>query len=129
MRQTGNEQAAATTDPPFDFQGLLDRCMGNLELAERVLAKFAERFELDLAELERHLNGEDREQIAGIAHRIKGSSANVSAEGLRAIAAEIEQLGRSQQYAEIPARMDQLRCEWIRYQNHAASLPSAADAP
>jgi HPt (histidine-containing phosphotransfer) domain-containing protein len=129
MTQTGDEHATAIGNPPIDFHGLLDRCMGNLELAERVLAKFEERFELDLLELERHLSGEDPQHVVSIAHRIKGSSANVSAEGLRQIAAEIEQLGRSQQYAEIPARMERLRHEWSRYLNQTASLPSAADAP
>src|SRR5689334_5017560 len=76
----------------LDLQSLHERCMGNLDLVERVLDKFETRLPEELAELERNLQGEDAAKISLVAHRIKGSCANVSALGLRNAAAEIEDL-------------------------------------
>jgi len=114
---------SGSADPkPFDLEELLDRCMGNLELAERLLAKFQDRFQADLAELEQALQTGPSGEIARVAHRIKGASASVSALRLRELAGQIEQLGRSDQCAAIPPYLEQLRSEWTRCQDCATSL-------
>src|SRR5580692_4200267 len=77
----------------LDLQGLCDRCMGNLDLVERVLDKFEQRLPQELAELERELELGDSAKVALVAHRIKGNSSNVSAAGLQQAAAEVEDLG------------------------------------
>lgn len=112
-----------------DFEGLLERCMGNLDFVERVLAKFQERFPQQLAELERLLETKDAEQLALAAHRMKGNSANVSATGLQQVAAEIEELSRADRMGEIPVRVDRLRREWARYVDCSAQRPSANNRP
>ena len=78
----------------LNIDELLARCMGNIGFAERILAKFQDRFEHDLEELDRALQARDAEAVARTAHRIKGASANVAASRLHEHAAEIEQLGR-----------------------------------
>jgi HPt (histidine-containing phosphotransfer) domain-containing protein len=112
----------------FDGDQLLQRCMGNLELAERVLAKFKERFGEDWAELERGVDAADTVQIARVAHRLKGASANIGAGGMRQRAAAIEQLGRAGRLSQIPSCMEQLLGEWTRLVDSLSSLESSAGA-
>ena len=87
----------------LDLQGLSDRCLGNLELAQRVLDKFEQRLPAELAELERVAELGDAAKIALVAHRIKGNSSNISAAGLQQAAAEIEDLSCAGRVADIPA--------------------------
>jgi HPt (histidine-containing phosphotransfer) domain-containing protein len=102
-------------DDVLDLQGLHDRCMGNLDLVQRVLDKFEKRLPDELAELECSLELEDSEKVAQVAHRIKGNSSNVSAAGLRQAAAEIEAMGRAGQLSEVPLLLDDLQEQWRRY--------------
>lgn len=81
---------------------LLARCLGNVDIAERILAKFQISVGLDLEELERGLDQQDAGAIAQVAHRIKGASANISAPALYELAAEIEQLGRAADFRHPP---------------------------
>ena len=113
----------------LDLQGLCDRCLGNLDLVERVLDKFEQRLPAELAELESVLELGDAAKIALVAHRIKGNAANISAEGLRQAATEIEDLSRAGRVADIPGRLRNLRGQWQRYIDCRAALrPSANDA-
>jgi HPt (histidine-containing phosphotransfer) domain-containing protein len=107
----------------LDLEGLLNRCMGNIDLVQRLLAKFQQRLPEDLTELETMIEQGNPRQIAGVAHRIKGTSVSMSAQGLANAAAEIEELGRVGRMADIPAGVEHLRCEWERYLRYAAELP------
>lgn len=108
----------------FDRQELIARCLGNLEFAERILSRFQTRFEEDLSELERAVSDRNAEQIASLAHRLKGSSANAAAHSLRERAGEIEGLARRQTLQEIPSRLEGLRSEWSRFTECAVLLES-----
>jgi HPt (histidine-containing phosphotransfer) domain-containing protein len=117
----------------LDVWALCDRCMGNLDLVERVLNKFETRLPEELAELERMLELEDATKIALVAHRIKGNSSNVSATGLRHAAAEIEELSRAGRVADARAQLDGLHDQWQRYiesrSELRASIANSARAP
>jgi HPt (histidine-containing phosphotransfer) domain-containing protein len=108
------------TTAVFDAEDLLARCLGKIDLAERVLARFCSRFDVDLAELERAVRVEDTDQIARVAHRLKGASATVAATGLASGAARIEELARCGAMPEIPKRVEELRSEWTRFAGCAA---------
>ncbi len=114
------DQSAAA----LNAQELMDRCMGNLEFAQRILAKFQGRCDQDLAELERALLAQDDEQVRFVAHRIKGASANVAAHGLRRLAGEIEELALARRLSEIPPRLEELRGECTRLTESATRLRS-----
>jgi len=79
----------------FDLGALLERCMGKRELAERLLDKFRNRLEADLAQIECSVELGDVDQTAILAHTLKGAAANLSAEALREEAACLEQLARA----------------------------------
>lgn len=116
-----NETVVDQTPAVLNHAELLERCMGNIEFAERILDKFQEGFGADLAELEEGLDFADAERVASVAHRLKGASANVSAPGLRQSASIIEQLGRAGQLAEVPNHLAHLRSEWSRFVGEASS--------
>ncbi len=112
----------------FDFQELLERCLGNLQFAERVLAKFQSRFDDDLLELDQALEANDSEAIARIAHRLKGASATAAANGIRHQAAEIEDLARNRNIAGIPSCLSQLRTECAKFADSVSALSKTASA-
>jgi HPt (histidine-containing phosphotransfer) domain-containing protein len=101
--------------------------MGNLEFVERVLSRFEQCAGQDLQDLQRAVELGETERVIQIAHRIKGSSANISAEGLQHQAGKVEELGRSGRVADIPAEFAQLRREWEQYLRCLAEPSPAAD--
>jgi len=127
---SGQSKRGSSNSEVLDLQGLCDRCMGNLDLVQRVLDKFEQRLPEELAELERVLELGDAAKIALVAHRIKGSSSNVSAVGLHQAAAEIEDLSRAGQTADIDVRLRNLRAQWQRYVDCRPMLrPPTDDTP
>jgi HPt (histidine-containing phosphotransfer) domain-containing protein len=123
---SGQATSDHSNDDVLDFKGLCDRCMGNLDLLQRVLDKFDKRIPEELVELERVLELEDAAKIALVAHRIKGNSSNVSATGLWKAAGEIEDLGRAGRVADIHAHVKDLREHWRRYVDRRGSQRSRA---
>ncbi len=126
MYETSNDQDPAA----LNHEELLARCMGNIEFAERVLAKFQDSFGQDLESLETELKSENAETVASVAHRLKGSSASVGAPGLNQYAAEIEELGRADRLGEIEQPALHLRREWSRFLDHVSSgVSSSVNGP
>ncbi len=111
-----------SVDGIINVEELLARCMGNGDMAQRILTKFQDRLGLDLEELQLGLDQQNAGAIAQVAHRIKGASASVSAPRLYGLAATIEQLGRAERISEIPSGVEQLRHEWARFTHGISSL-------
>jgi HPt (histidine-containing phosphotransfer) domain-containing protein len=74
----------------FDGDSLLQRLLGDRELACAVLAGFVQDAPFQLMQLHARLVEEDTAKIQLQAHNLKGSAATVGAEALRAIALSIE---------------------------------------
>jgi HPt (histidine-containing phosphotransfer) domain-containing protein len=108
------EEFPRQESPALDVQELINRCMGNIELAERVLAKLQSRYEEDVLELERALSNKNGKLLASVAHRLKGAASNVAAHDLRESAARIEDSARKELFDAIPAQLDVLRTQWTR---------------
>lgn len=111
----------------LDLDELRNRCMGNLNLVHRVLTKFQKRLPEELTEIEEALECGDMERIARVAHRVKGTSASVSAKGLARAAAEIEDLSRAGRATDIPTRIEHFRDEWEKCLDEAVMLLSGGD--
>jgi len=101
--------------------------MGDIDLVQRVLKTFQERIPEEMETMEKAFKLNDAEQVACVAHRVKGSSASMSAGGLAQAAAEIEAVSRAGRAADIPASIEHLRDEWEKYLDYAVTLLSAAD--
>jgi len=125
------EQAASiscTESVAVDVMGLLGRCLGNIELASRVLAKFHETGRHDLDELERSVIVSDWKAAENVAHRFKGAASNISAGLLQNLAAQAERLSREQNELELGETLAQLRDEWLNFERYAAAFAPASCA-
>ena len=80
-----------TSTPAIDFDALLAMFGGDRQIAVKLLATFAEELSADILAAEQALNQQDTEALRRIAHRIKGTSANLQATLLSAAARELEQ--------------------------------------
>ena len=67
-----NRFAADEIAPVIDLDALKARCLGNLELVDRVLAKFTGQVDADLDELDQAIHDRNPAKAAQLAHRIKG---------------------------------------------------------
>ncbi|MDX1944215.1 MAG: Hpt domain-containing protein [Pirellulaceae bacterium] len=88
--ERGSAPERAGANVPLDMNQLVYRCLGRIELAERLLASFESRFPDTLAQIEECRFTEDRENLARLVHQLKGSAANVSAPALHGVAMRIE---------------------------------------
>ena len=110
----------------LDVEDLLARCLGNIEFAERVLAKYQERCGLDLAEMAEAMAAGDTDKVGNLAHRLKGASANVSATGMKTLAAKMEHAVHRDSTEEILADLEDLKCEWDRFTSQVPLLMASS---
>ena len=108
-------------DAPLNFDQLLMRCMGRIELAERLLASFERRFPLEVSQIEQCLETGDMQAFVRLTHQLKGASANVSAPALHSILKRIEEAGRVEQLEKIAAGLTDLRGAWDEFTQYKAT--------
>lgn len=101
---------------PVDLEQLVRRCMGRIELAERLLKSFESRFPVDLSKIEECLANDDASGLARSVHQLKGAAANISAPELYAILARMEQAVRGQQSAVAQECLEEVHQAWDRFQ-------------
>ena len=78
---------------PFDQDGLVDRVMGDDELARQVVSGFLDFLPHQLAALAQALEAADSDAVRQAAHSIKGAAANAGGPQLSQTARKLEQLG------------------------------------
>ena len=76
---------------PLDFSALLEMLGGDKQVVASLLSKFVDELTTDLAASELAITDQDAEALRQIAHRVKGTSANLHALMLSAAARELEQ--------------------------------------
>ncbi|MEW4563088.1 Hpt domain-containing protein [Bremerella sp. JC770] len=84
------ETHAPTQEQSINWETLKSRCIGRLDLVEKALHRFQGSLEDDLQSLEEALETLNSQEVARIAHRIKGTSLTVSAERLAGFAMHLE---------------------------------------
>ena len=94
--------------PVFDKAGMMTRVMDDADLAGAIVAAFLEDIPQQIAALRSFLEAGDATGAERQAHTIKGASAAVGGERLRAVAVAMEQAGRSGDLAAITARLADL---------------------
>lgn len=110
------------SDNPFDVQQLVRRCMGRIELAERLLASFESRFPDDLFKIEACLTADDSSGLARLVHQMKGAAANVSAPSLYSILSRMEQAVRDEQHETAGQCLEEVQEVWERYLQSKSAL-------
>jgi PAS domain S-box-containing protein len=93
---TGTRSGAVSiTVPVFDQVSLMVRVMEDADLAKNIMELFLEDIPKRIEMLKRFLDAGDASGVERQAHSIKGASANVSGEALRAVAFEMEKAGKA----------------------------------
>ena len=99
------------SNPPealLDLEHLEAICGGDLEFEQEVLQMFVEDTEENLEAARQALGKRDCEALGHHAHQIKGSSANVGATSITAIATRLETQSRQNSLANAPELIDTL---------------------
>lgn len=104
---TATEKDSA--DELLNPQVLVERCMGNLSLAQRLLARFADSGRQDCDQLEAALRAGDLSSLATVAHRLKGSSATIGSNHMAQLASLIEQESKSSEGANLESIVVEIR--------------------
>jgi PAS domain S-box-containing protein len=99
--------------PVFDKAGLLARLMGDDELASTVISGFLEDAPKLILALWACLRAGDTPGTIRQAHTIKGASATVGGEALRAVAAEIERAATAGDLDSVGAQLPDLEAEFV----------------
>jgi CheY-like chemotaxis protein/HPt (histidine-containing phosphotransfer) domain-containing protein len=92
----------------FDRTGLLERLMGDADLAALVLAEFLTDIPLQIRALMEYLDAGNAPGAERQAHTIKGASASVGGEAVRALAFQMEGAAKTGDLAAVRARMPEL---------------------
>jgi PAS domain S-box-containing protein len=116
---TGSEAAApaAAVDPGaavFDRAGMLARLMNDEDLAHTVIDGFLEDIPRQIEALRSYLSAGDAPGMLRQAHTIKGASANVGGEALRAAALEMEKAGQAGDLEAVKAHLPDLESQFAR---------------
>ena len=82
--------------PPVNLARLGDTFGDDPEFLTEMYGLYIEDASGRLAELDSALAGDDAEKVKSIAHTLKGSSGNVGAERMSALAAELERIDSTQ---------------------------------
>jgi HPt (histidine-containing phosphotransfer) domain-containing protein len=106
----------------FDRAALLERVMGDADLAELVVSTFLDDMPQQLLVLSRVLESGDIAATGDQAHRIKGASASVGGDAMSAVAAAIETAARASDLGAIKALRPRLDVEF-----HVLKAAVAAD--
>ncbi len=76
--------------PPFDLKCLMERCFHERAFVRELLGVFQSQAVRDLTALNEAVQIGDPTRIASVAHKIKGSAANISADRLKELCGELE---------------------------------------
>ena len=120
--------SGVSPETPIDVEQLLERCLGNIDFAQRIITKFQSSFDKEIQELEQCVKQRDSDRAAMTAHRMKGASANVAADSLRGAVEKIEFHARAGRLDEVPSCLQELRAAWGCFQEYAANVHSHCGA-
>lgn len=81
---------APAEEQSINWETLKSRCIGRLDLVEKALNRFQDSLVDDLQSLEEAVGALNSQEVARIAHRIKGTSLTVSADRLAGYAMHLE---------------------------------------
>jgi HPt (histidine-containing phosphotransfer) domain-containing protein len=109
----------------IDRPSLLRRCLGKAELADKLLVKLHARLGADLYEIKTAADAGDCDLLGRCAHRLKGAAANLSAEPLRAVSADLEMLARSGNIGAARDALAKLKYESRRFLQETLPLVPA----
>lgn len=108
----------SNTSCQFDWQQLSQLAGEDSEFEAELMAIFLQDAEHSIQQLEQAIASQSIQTIEEVAHSLRGSSANVGASGLSAIALQLEQKARKGEITGAYRLLQQLNqhCLWIQSQ-------------
>ena len=100
--------------PVFDRPGMVARLMDDEDLVRAVVVGFLEDMPRQIDALRSYLEASDVEGTVRQAHTIKGASANVGGESLRAVAFEMERAARAGHLGDVIAHLPDLDARFVK---------------
>ncbi len=123
-RVAGDENAVkdlpSRAPQPFDYAAMSERMMGDEALIRAATEAFLKELGPQLGQLKSALAAADAEQVAALAHKIRGAAMNVGGIVLSASAHAIEQAGRRGELGEARQMLPEL-------EQHAVELKNAIE--
>ena len=110
----------------FDRAALLERLMGDEEVAGTIVDGFLRDIPRQIQALREFLDAANAPGAERQAHTIKGASANVGGEALRAVAHEMEKAGKAGDLAAVRARMADLEAQFEALKDAMRMSPCAS---
>jgi HPt (histidine-containing phosphotransfer) domain-containing protein len=117
--------AVSEPAPPLDRRQLINRCLGRIELAERLIASFQTRFPNETTQIERAIAEEDDANLIRLIHQLKGAAANVSAPALHVVLTRMEQSARGGDRRSVVDGLGELYGAWEQFKGFLESGASA----
>ncbi len=93
---------------PIDFSALLEMLGGKREVVASLLDTFLAELDADIVASRQAVAAQDSESLRQIAHRIKGTSANLHATMLSSIARELESACAEADYGLVTLKYDMM---------------------
>ena len=121
-----NDSPSPRVNSGFDRAALVERCMGDVQLAEEVLHIFLDDMPNQIGTLRQCLAKSNLDGATRQVHTIKGAAANVGAETMRGIAFQMESAGRHDSMALMEELLPSLEREFSRVN---AAVDSSVPAP
>jgi two-component system, sensor histidine kinase and response regulator len=106
----------------LDFVGLCERVMNDREMALDLIRRFTTRLDRDLVEMGEALSHREFDRIKKMAHKLKGSAAQLSAEPLRKVCQDLETAGAEEDAASFGLLEQSLRQAVDDFRKAAARL-------
>ncbi|WP_437185228.1 Hpt domain-containing protein [Planctomicrobium sp. SH668] len=104
-------QLTPSTELCIEVPALLARCIGNRELASRLIERFLQSTSDLCLKIQNAIAAEDLEVAGMLAHRLKGEAANLGATRIRDRSAEVEVACRKCDFSSAHAAAQALKAE------------------
>ncbi len=122
-----NDSIATTeTIPTIDTEELLTRCLGRIELMERIIDRFVGSSQAEIDSLEAALQLNDSQEIARLAHKLSGTAITVSAKSLASAAKALEQQAIDQKADTLAPLVNNVTREFASIRSRYASARTEA---
>jgi CheY-like chemotaxis protein/HPt (histidine-containing phosphotransfer) domain-containing protein len=123
------ENSHAKNEKPLDLDRAIEEFMGQKEILLNVLQKFLTSAGSKIDEIRQAVEHEDYGAVEAHAHAIKGAAANLTADRLADLAADLEQAADRQQSDQSTKLADSLAQEFLELKNYIQQLPGSDMPP
>lgn len=109
--ETPEPDSAVSVDLPFDTSELAERCLGDIEFAQKLLQTFERTGKERVDVITSQSAAGDAHAVGEAAHALKGAAGIVAAKSVHKLAAEVEMAGKAGQLDDVLDTITTLQAE------------------